>query len=199
MIRGALDLRGEVESFPETRSNSNPVASVCLHLPAKDIAQSSHYPYSSAPRLILTSPPYPGVHVLYHRWQVNGRKETPAPYWITDCLDGNGAAFYTFGDRKQRKLENYFANMRESYEAISVIADKNTWLVQLVAFSAPDWQLPLFLEILQESGFEEVLIDDIPRAIDGRSWRTVPNRKFYADRKGSTPSSKEVLLIHKHS
>jgi len=31
-----------------------------------------------SPKLILTSPPYPGVHVLYHRWQVDGRKETPA-------------------------------------------------------------------------------------------------------------------------
>ena len=27
-------------------------------------------------RLVLTSPPYPAVHVLYHRWQVKGRKET---------------------------------------------------------------------------------------------------------------------------
>jgi hypothetical protein len=34
--------------------------------------------------LVLTSPPYPGVHVLYHRWQVDGRRETPAPYWATD-------------------------------------------------------------------------------------------------------------------
>ncbi len=32
--------------------------------------------------LILTSPPYPGVHVLYHRWNVRGRRETPAPFWI---------------------------------------------------------------------------------------------------------------------
>jgi hypothetical protein len=32
--------------------------------------------------LVVTSPPYPGLHILYHRWQVNGRRETPAPYWI---------------------------------------------------------------------------------------------------------------------
>src|SRR5262249_52982637 len=29
------------------------------------------------PRLVLTSPPYVGVHVLYHRWQVQGRRESP--------------------------------------------------------------------------------------------------------------------------
>ena len=29
--------------------------------------------------LVVTSPPYPGIHMLYHRWQVDGRKETDAP------------------------------------------------------------------------------------------------------------------------
>jgi hypothetical protein len=199
MIEGALALRKELKLPGNVSSMYNGIAPVCLHCPVKDIAQPANYPFSSAPKLILTSPPYPGVHVLYHRWQVNGRKETPAPYWIANCLDGNGASFYTFGDRKQKRLEGYFENMRESYKALSAIADKNTWLIQLVAFSAPEWQLPLFLEILQECGFDETLLDDIPHAINGRSWRTVPNRKFYADRKGSTPSSKEVLLVHRRS
>lgn len=197
MLEGALDLREELELSKGRYLPENPSAPTCLHLSAKKIAESSNYSFSSAPRLILTSPPYPGVHVLYHRWQVNGRKETPAPYWIANCLDGNGAAFYTFGDRKQRKLKDYFESMRGCYMALSAIADKNTWLVQLVAFSRPEWQLPLFLEILRECGFDEVLLDDMPKVIDGRSWRTVPNRKFYAGHKGSTPSSKEVLLLHR--
>jgi hypothetical protein len=29
------------------------------------------------PRLVVTSPTYPGVHVLYHRWQVDGRGLRP--------------------------------------------------------------------------------------------------------------------------
>jgi hypothetical protein len=197
MIEGARELRRELELPKGGCFNRKYAAPACLHLSVQDIAKAPNYLFPSAPRLILTSPPYPGVHVLYHRWQVNGRKETPAPYWIANCLDGNGEAFYTFGDRKQRRLEGYFDSMRECYKALSKIADKKTWLVQLVAFSAPEWQLPLFLEILQACGFNEVLLNDVPDAIDGRSWRTVPHRKFYADRKGSTPSSKEVLLIHK--
>lgn len=199
MIEGALTLRRELELLKNESADDNDIAPVCLNLSAHEIAQASNYPFSSSPRLILTSPPYPGVHVLYHRWQVNGRKETPAPYWIANCLDGNGASFYTFGGRKQKNLEGYFKSMRECYMALSAVADKNTWLVQLVAFSAPEWQLPLFLEILQECGFDEVPLDDKPHAIDGRSWRTVPNRKFYADCKGHTPSSKEVMLIHRRS
>ena len=197
MIEGLLALRRGMDLTKFESHNKNDLIPACLHITAQKITQPSQYPFSSAPKLIITSPPYPGVHVLYHRWQVNGRRETPAPYWIANCLDGNGASFYTFGDRKQKKLESYFESMKECYEALSVIADRNTWLVQLVAFSAPEWQLPKFLGILQECGFNEVLLDNIPQAIDGRSWRTVPNRKFYADSKGGTPSSKEVLLIHK--
>ena len=50
-------------------------------------------------RLVVTSPPYPGVHVLYHRWQVGGRAETPMPYWLADQRDGLGPKHYTMGGR----------------------------------------------------------------------------------------------------
>ena len=199
MIEGALELRDALEGANVLPDENAPTMPVCLHLPASDITQPSIYPFSSPPKLILTSPPYPGVHVLYHRWQVNGRKETPAPYWIANCLDGNGASFYTFGDRKQKNLEIYFEKMKKSYKALAAIADDTTWLVQLVAFSAPEWQLPLFLDVLSDCGFYEVSIDNAPNSVDGRVWRTIPNRKFYADNKGCTPSSKEVLLIHRRS
>lgn len=198
MIEGSLQLRWAHKQNDELHAKGSNLMPTCLNIPAEEIAQSENYPFSSPPRLILTSPPYPGVHVLYHRWQVKGRKETPAPYWIANCLDGNGASFYTFGGRNQKGLERYFDNMKKSYKSLSDISDKNTWLVQLVAFSSPDWQLPLFLKILQECGFDEVL-HDTQGSIDGRTWRTVPNRKFYADGKGLTPSSKEVLLIHRRT
>src|SRR5258708_1240143 len=67
---------------------------------------------SRKPRLIVTSPPYPAVHILYHRWQVFGRKETPAPYWLTNMNDGETASFYTLGSRGTTLgLENYFRNI----------------------------------------------------------------------------------------
>ena len=47
---------------------------------AEDIAGVRFFGSSSAlASLVVTSPPYPGVHVLYHRWQVDGRRETAAP------------------------------------------------------------------------------------------------------------------------
>ncbi len=37
------------------------------------------------PRLLFTSPPYPGVHVLYHRWQYQGRRGDPCPVLDREC------------------------------------------------------------------------------------------------------------------
>ncbi len=149
------------------------------------------------PKLIVTSPPYPGVHVLYHRWQVNGRRETPAPYWIANKLDGSGASHYTFGDRQEEKLTSYFENTYKNFRSLAKIADRQTTLVQMIAFSDPSWQLPLYLEVLQEAGFCEQIIPSLANSKDGRLWRNVPNRKWHASYRGNTPSCKEVILFHK--
>ena len=73
---------------------------LCIHRSAIGVDTDSRVNRIHPLKLILTSPPYPGLHVLYHRWQVKGRRETPAPFWIAGTLDGDGASFYTFGDRR---------------------------------------------------------------------------------------------------
>lgn len=149
------------------------------------------------PNLILTSPPYPGVHVLYHRWQLFGGKETPAPYWIVNSFDGKSENFYTFGGRKKAGIERYFYNAQYSFESISNISRSGTILIQLVGFSRPIEQLPRYLSILESVGFREIKIKyNFPTTNENRIWRTIPNRKWYADIKGNTKSSSEVLLIH---
>jgi len=75
------------------------------------------------PKLIVTSPPYPGVHILYHRWQVDGRKETPAPFWIANKLDGAGSSYYTMGDRKHPGLATYFATIEATMSSVAKLAD----------------------------------------------------------------------------
>lgn len=149
------------------------------------------------PRLILTSPPYPGVHVLYHRWQVNGRRETSAPYWIANKLDGSGASYYTFGDRKAENLADYYTNTYKTFKSLANLSGKRTLLVQMIAFSKPSWQLPLYLDTLSDAGFKEYKVKDIANRKDGRLWRKVPNRKWHANLKGKLSSSKEVVLFHK--
>lgn len=151
---------------------------------------------NNPPRLVLTSPPYPGVHAIYHRWQVQGRKETPAPFWIANTLDGQGGAFYTFGDRRQQNLAGYYDQLHAAFNSIARVVDRETLLIQMVAFSDPSWQLPRYLEVMEEANFTEFESPFPSSSPDGRLWRHVPNRKWYADQKGDTASSKEVALFH---
>ena len=149
------------------------------------------------PTLVLTSPPYPGLHVLYHRWQVRGRRETAAPFWIAGTLDGDGASFYTFGDRKQSGLNRYFENIRSAFNSVHAIARQETIVVQMVAFSELEWQLPRYLEAMSQAGFKEQQMSVSAEEPDGRMWRSVPGRKWYASQMGSTGGSREVVLFHR--
>jgi hypothetical protein len=149
------------------------------------------------PRLVLTSPPYPGVHVLYHRWQVDGRKEAPLPFIIAKKLDGAGSSYYTMGDRKYPGLETYFDAIRATMSSVAKIADQRTVIVQMLAFSNPNWQLKRYLETMEEAGLVEVFLPSLAREHDGRLWRSVPNRRWYSDQRGNTPGSQEVVLIHR--
>ncbi len=146
------------------------------------------------PRLVLTSPPYPGVHILYHRWQVHGRRETPAPFWLAGRRNGNGAAHYTFGDRERKDTAWYWFQLRESFLSVVGMLDGRSVVVQLIAFSDPERQLPSYLHTLQSAGLVEV---QIAGADGGALSRDVPNRKWYAEMQGRTASSREILLIHK--
>ncbi len=141
-------------------------------------------------KLIVTSPPYPGVHVLYHRWQVDGRRETPAPYWIAQRTDGQGSSYYCFGDRRGHETGVYFDKALETLKAIRRVIADDGLMVQLIAFSRPERDLPRYLEVMELAGFRE----SIP--LESRIWRDVPNRKWHAHARGVTHSAREVLLVH---
>ncbi len=142
--------------------------------------------------LVVTSPPYPGVHVLYHRWQVDGRRETPAPYWIARCNDGEGASFYNFGDRRETAADTYFRRSLLTLQAIRSVMRDGSFIVQMVAFNRPDEQLPRYLANMQTAGFGEVSVGG-----EARIWRQVPNRKWHATLRGQTHSANEVVLVHR--
>jgi DNA modification methylase len=141
-------------------------------------------------KLVVTSPPYPGVHVLYHRWQVDGRRETPAPYWIAGCADGQGAAYYNFGDRRDREANKYFDASLRSLSAIRRVMAPGGVIVQMLAFGNPKEHLPRYLDNMDQAGFEEFGFSD------ERIWRDVPNRRWHATLRGQTHSAREVVLIH---
>jgi hypothetical protein len=150
-----------------------------------------------APKLVVTSPPYPGVHVLYHRWQVDGRKEAPLPFMIADKLDGAGSSYYTMGDRKYPELKTYFDNIRSTMSSVATLANRRTVVVQMIAFSEPRWQLKRYLEAMEEVGLTEAFLPTLDGQGDGRLWRSVPGRRWYSGQRGETPASREVVLFHR--
>lgn len=192
MLVSAADLANAVKETGPTIPWALP-----LHKSAADLEPVQMLACHSAPRLILTSPPYPGVHILYHRWQVQGRRETAAPFWVANCLDGMPSSYYTFGDRQQKGLDSYYENLLRTFTFISRMGNNRTMLIQMVAFSNPVWQLHRYLEVMKAAGLKEVFLPLRGDGDDGRLWRVVPNRKWYAAQKGSTSSCYEVVLFHK--
>ena len=148
--------------------------------------------------LVVTSPPYPGVHVLYHRWQVDGRRESPAPYWIINGKDGQTESYYTFGQHRQSTVAPYFITSSRTLQSIRKVVKRGGFIVQLVAFNNPAYQLGRYLSNMAAAGFEEVALAN-PGKMEGeeRIWREVPNRKWHAVTKGRTHSSREVVLVHR--
>jgi DNA modification methylase len=142
--------------------------------------------------LLVTSPPYPGVHMLYHRWQVDGRKETDAPYWIAAKKDGAGASFYNFADRRPTAERRYFEKAERSFSAIRRVMRTGGVAVQMLAFSEPERQLRRYLSMMERAGFLEVR-----EKYQKRTWREVPGRRWHASVKGGIASSREVVLIHR--
>lgn len=149
------------------------------------------------PRLVVTSPPYPGVHVLYHRWQVDGRKESPLPFMIANKLDGAGGSYYTMGDRHAPQLRTYFDGVQSTMSSVAKISDGDTIIVQMLAFSEPRWQLPRYLEAMNMAGLEEFKLSTLKNEKDGRLWRKVPGRRWYSEQRGETPASQEVVLFYR--
>ena len=166
---------------------------------SEECGEDGRIPESWIPaKLVLTSPPYPGVHVVYHRWQILGRKETPVPFLLANQRDGAGESHYLLGPRDEDKLVTYYARLKSVFSSVRSLLDANSIVVQLVAFSDPTWQLPTYLQTMNEAGYVEAEADCITSAkVNGRIWREVPSRKWYANKRGEIPASKEVMLLHK--
>jgi hypothetical protein len=152
------------------------------------------------PRLVLTSPPYPGVHVLYHRWQVLGRRETPAPFWLADLQDGHGESYYRFGSRTPTGMENYYATLRTAFTVVRRVLGPDTLVAQLLAFGDVGVQLPAYLAEMETAGYAPVSVGAVIPSDE--SWRRVPHRRWYMrvnDPGGLHETAQEVLLLHRIS
>ena len=220
-----LDMRDSLPSVPEFRENlvvnlrgmveagreyakaarradrlaptEHPRRTVIITGRAQDLPFNQRLADYGAPKLILTSPPYPGVYVNYHRWKLRGRLETPFPYWIVKQLDGQGLSYYTMGARTQKgHLTKYFGELKSAFTAIAAVCDKDTVVMQVVGFSDPESQLPEYLDTMNAAGLREVTYGKCATDDDGRLWRDVPGRRWWTHTNGKA-TAKEVVLFHR--
>ncbi|HEV8583282.1 MAG TPA: DNA methyltransferase, partial [Thermoanaerobaculia bacterium] len=76
VITGALEFRAAALATDLKRPRKDVRHTLVLNRTVEGLEDEPKLAPYLPPRLVLTSPPYPGVHVLYHRWQIKGRRET---------------------------------------------------------------------------------------------------------------------------
>lgn len=140
--------------------------------------------------LAISSPPYVGVHVLYAKWQLRGRKETHLPAFIVGASP-KPESFLTMGTRKGGEHE-YFERMSRVAEGLSMVMKPGSVLVQLVGFSKSQTQLPQYIDLFESRGFLRILP---PHYDQSDLSREVPSRKWHANHMGDLDTKKEHLLV----
>lgn len=187
-VKGAVGLA----TLPES-------ATFCTELPG--LSRISRFSRQPRPKLILCSPPYPGVYVLYHRWKLKGRREIPAPFWIIGSPDGRGHSYYTMRARSQQSLDGYFRALGAAMQDVVSFADEGTWIVQMVGFNDINHQLPRYMEEMSSLGLKEIKMPELATGQDGRLWRAVPSRRWWVVAKGrrntARQTAREVVLLHR--
>lgn len=196
MLQGAADFEQCTREVDRLTSGQGLRRTLCLKVEAANLGSEPCFKNRPSPRLVLTSPPYPGIHVLYNRWQIKGRRETPAAFWIAGEQDDNEPSELTFGDRRSHhESSRYYSDLENAYSSIREILSEDSLVVQLVAFGQPGIQLPRFLSAMKRAGYREVHLGR-SNGRASRQWREVPNRKWYANQWGLNGARKEVLLFH---
>ena len=196
LVRDVKEMSTGLQAFRRVRSHADRVAGITQRRQvlqrrrAETLGKGSLLSELGPPRLVLTSPPYPGVHVLYHRWQIAGGKETPAPFWIAGERDGVGASSYTLAARDNQ--DSYFERHEAAFTAIAERCNSRSVVVQLVAFANPTSQLPRYMASMERAGFREL----VPSLALEDRWREVPSRRWYSAQRGQTPASRELVLFH---
>ena len=144
-------------------------------------------------KLIITSPPYPGINIYYGTWQIHGRRNTSLPYLILGMDRPLNRSILNFQHPKTKDLKIYFKTMEKIFSSLYKASNKKTLLMQLVAFNKLDGILDEYLTTMKKCGFKEIQLNGKKRI-----WRDVPSRSWQSTyAKKDLPSSKEVLLLHK--
>ena len=94
------------------------------------------------------------------------------------------------GGRSRVGQIDYFDQARAIWASRARLLRPDATVVQLVSFVEPDLQLPAYLEMMSNAGF------DLSPGFEA-TWREVPNRRWYYRVRPERERSREVLLVHR--
>lgn len=192
MQSGMMELSSMLDTSGIPSANAKPIL---IKSPADSLTEAK-LGLTRQVDLVVTSPPYLGVHVLYNKWQYAGRKELRTPFFLADRDDLGGSSAYTIVSRHSKSDALYFERIQSSFAAIQKLLSSNAFVIQLVSFANPETALPRYLNALRAAGL--ILCETYVKT-SGLQWRSVPARRWYA-RVGAVRDSganQEVLLVHR--
>ena len=111
-------------------------------------------------------------------------------YWLAGATDGLGPKHYTMGGRSSLGEDVYFAGIRETWLSVRRLLRPDALVLQLVAFSDAESQLPRYLETMSQAGYSR------HAELEPQGWRDVPNRRWYYRVRPGRGGAKERLLVH---
>ena len=188
-----LDGMNEFETNIKLNSNKRIIHNSTMYNKCASKSLSNKYLKKKKTKLIITSPPYPGINVYYGTWQIHGRRNTSLPYLILGMDRPVNRSILNFQHPKTKDLKIYFKTMEKIFSSLYKASNKKTLLMQLVAFNKLDGILDEYLATMKKCGFKEIQLNGKKRI-----WRDVPSRSWQSTyAKKDLPSSKEVLLLHK--
>ena len=188
-----LDGMNELETNVQLNSNKKILSNSSIYNRSAAKCLINKNLKSKKTKLIITSPPYPGINVLYATWQIHGRRNTSLPYLILGMDRPQNRSILNFQHPKTKNLKIYFKTMEKVFSSLYKVSNKKTLLMQLVAFNKLDGVLNQYLRTMKKCGFKEIRLNGKKRI-----WRNIPNRSWQSTfAKKGLPSSKEVLLLHK--
>jgi hypothetical protein len=147
--------------------------------------------YKNKFSLVVTSPPYPGVHVLYNRWQLFGRKETDMPFRLLGFNNNYFASFYTMGNRSNPSMkESYLEDMERILTSLYELLSSGSIIAQVIAFPRNDGHINEYSELMIKVGFSPL------KMRTSVVKRQVPNRKWYIRVTNNSRQPIEHIFVH---
>jgi DNA modification methylase len=156
---------------------------------AKEVDLSNIFPSSKERcRLIITSPPYPDVHIEYNNLMLEGRRGSKLLYRLCQLPEEIRRPIeYRLGNKNE-----YFKLLQDILITLNPLLHDKGKAVFVIGFKEPETQIAEFTHICETAGFQ----------IEKQFQRNIPNRAWYTqldEKKRKCIPTDFVFLLEKRT